>query len=524
MKRLSSKKLAGWLAMSMLVACDPTTDRAEIEPDEPVAALASALSRNAQADLSFSESGRGRLFAPTNAAWIGVVTDGGSGKVAFASGGWNGDLQRYEGYVGRVTAVGTRDTTWSWNESNPGGDRVLNDDLLGDYVYPQAMQVVGGYTYVAGWMTVASGRRSFLVKLDAHGQLVPGFGNGQMGGVIKPIPVGYDDYQISKIFVVGDKIYTIGTASRTVAGDPKRYAAVARFATSDGDWDRSYGNDGWAIRETPGAVVGGMAAGKPEVVIASNSKVFRFDAKGDYETDFGTRTYNGIIDVAVASDGRVFLLSNSTVSESGEWRYNTAGDRLIALKASGVKDDAFAYEETPDSGHNGPAGPAPPDFFDERGIAVLTSEGQFRSVRVEYNERLGRIYVLGTSTVGSDPAKKYWTTLGLLPNGQYDRSYGEYGRVYTDFTKIDNEVAWDMALQTFWDTHDPGVPPVLREAVLMSGLGTPEHKGPLARVLIDYGHAGEPCRSNACNGGLECKTEWGGAVGNIHVKVCRPAD
>jgi hypothetical protein len=537
MKRSRMTKMAGWLALSLLAACDPTTDHRELEPDEPVTALVGALSTNTQADLTFSESGRGRLFAPTQATWLAVVADGGGGKVAFASGAWSGDFSRYNGIVNRVTAIGTRDNTW--NPASPGNDHVLNDEVLADDMYPQALVSKDGFTYVAGWMTVPTGRRSFLIKLDARGELVDGFGHH---GAIKPMPMDHEGYEITRIFITGSYIYTIGSTTKMDGTTRKSYAAVARFKLSDGSWDEAYGGgDGWAMRETRGGrIIGGMAEGKNEVVIAVNGynsdpdradyRVFRFDASGKYESDFGERTWTSVIDVAVAASGEVYLLSNNGGPEPRERaahpQWQCGPERLIALKPDGTKDTEFAWRDTPNGGGGGPAGPAPADFFDEPGCADLTSTGTFSSRRVEFNERLHRIYVLGDVMIRNDDNSntRYWGTLGFLPNGQYDTSFGSNGRLYTNFTKLESESSFDMALQTFKD-NSSGFP-VDREGIIMCGLGSPEHKGPLARVLIDFGHAGEPCRSvgQACFGGLVCKDEHGGRDGDIHVKTCRAAD
>jgi hypothetical protein len=531
-------KLAGWLAMALLAGCNPMMEDKDVEPDEPVAAQVGALTSNTQADLTFSESGQGRLFAPTNAMWINAVTDAGGGKVAFTSGAWNGDVSRYDGIVNRVNNDGSRDTTW--NPGDPGHDHVLNDELVAGNTAPVAIQVIGGKTYVAGSIAVGAGQRAFIAALKSNGELDESFNASTVphctscNGFIKPHPVGYDSFAITRLFVDTSvaghaRLVIVGTASKTVSGTLKRYAAAARFDAATGVWDEGYGASGWAIRETGGgSVVAGQGKGRADLIVASNNKVFRFDGNGDFDAVYGpdalhgVLTYREIIDIAVTPGGQAYLLSQVGGTESTDPveqnRYGWSSyHRLIALRSNGFKNDDFAWDTTPvptpdnDCNICGPAGPAPPQWWDEPGRADLSSEGTFRAQRVEYNERLNRIYVLGNVLVGEDPIKRYWGTLAFRINGQYDESFGSHGRLYTDFVKIDGEVAYDMALQTYGNA----------EKILMSGQGTMEKKGPLARVVIDWGHNGEPCRNRVCATGFTCKDEATAPFGPITSATCR---
>jgi hypothetical protein len=412
--------VAGLLAASLAGCAAEDIAGEEVvdgDPAAPLAQLSSALGVNHQLDTTFNDTGM--AFAPSVAGWASAVADAGGGKVAFTA---NADIDnRPMAIVGRVTASGGRDTTWDFGQAVPGHDRFLNDDLVADSAWANDLLVVSKKTFVAGTAVKFGIMYGYVAELDEHGKPVTAF---DQDGFAKFLPPGCTSFAAYQLERNADGQLLVAGICQT-DDTSKAYVEVGRLSARTGAIDESYGSHGWAGRLSPDPtfppeLAPRIAVGRDsEVVVAvskpAQGKLFRFDSSGDYDTTFGTKTMElNISDVAATVDGRVFALH---------------GFDLFAYKSNGQLDTRF--DDWP------------------RGYLDIPEVQAFATTNVVFSQALGRIYVTGHGYVlnANHSERQVIATVALRPDGALDTSFGEGGRVLTDFPGVLWERTFAMALQ-----------------------------------------------------------------------------
>jgi hypothetical protein len=464
-----TRTLAALALTTFIAGCDAEgiPDDVGFEDEAPVAVAQSALTTNIQLDTSFG--GDGLAFGLSQAQSATRLVDAGGGKVAFAA------TRYFNGHnlgdVGRTSSSGGTDASWNWNILWPGGDRVVDGDAdpSASDVWASDVLVVSGKTFVTGGTWRNQVPRGYLMKLDEHGQVIQAFGSH---GVVRLLPAGFETFGADRVFRDGQgRLLVMGVAHKggnpiTDTGNPVPYVAVGRFNATTGAIDTTYGTNGWATRAMNQRAVAphyALGKGRSDVTVGLffPGKVFRFDANGDFDNAFGTRSLDGGINgVAAAADGRVFVIGGPDYS-------------ITAFKGNGQKDTRF--------GDNGSTSLASPSFYDQY-IEDLV-----------FSDALGRLYVTGHVYVQEGQESRIVTT-ALRPDGAFDRSFGESGRALTHFPGVHGDHPRAIALQG--------------EKLLVAGSGDADHPVPLARYIVDVGGTGEPCHANGtCDGDRVCKSE-----------------
>jgi hypothetical protein len=447
-------RMVGILALSLVGGCE-AADVTDVDLDEPVTAQARALAVNTQLDPDFG-GGDGRVIAGTGAISANAITDAGGHVVFAATRVENG---HNAATVGRVGVLGDSDSAWRWDGSDLHASESTAKDVF----------VRGLDTYVVGSGKWNGLREGYLVKLNAQAEPQTGFGTN---GVVKIWPLLFSDFEALRverdgaghIVVMGLGFYD-GLPS---ASGSQAYVLVARFDENTGAMDESYGTNGWAlqqltgwdsafVRPTPGypllVPLMAVGAGRQDVVVETpTGSLFRFDKNGHLDGGFDApRAGQVITDLAVAKDGRVFSLLGFNREV---WSFTSAGD--------------------PDTRFGG----------DGRVSLASNAVPDLKSLeKLVYSDALARLYVTGTETrkVSNNNVSRVFTT-ALWPDGEIDASFGDNGRVLTDFHDVASEGPTAIAMQG--------------ELLLIAATGDDNSHVPLARYVIDVGHFWEPCHAS----------------------------
>jgi hypothetical protein len=459
-------RLLKFFSLGVSAACLAAgCDASDIEGLEPVAEASAAIRSQGQLDRTFN--GSGRLYADHLVMdRVVAVADAGGGKVAF----FGNNVDFHDASIVRLRADGSKDTTWSWNPLNPGGDRVLKGDLDADSASAGDLVVVDGKTYAVGTMKKDGAESGYLVVLDKAGQLVPTF-SGDGIRKMTPTPTGYHDIEMTQVgyderleqIVVGGIAWKDGSPT---TGRP--YLLLGRLDKKTGEPDNTFGGNGWVAKELPAGhhKLVGMAlrphSSSLTVGISGVNKVMQFGDLGRYDADFGQRTVPGLTDVAMDFNGCAYA--------------STSGGKLYGFFGDG----------TPLVG------------FGAQGLDVGSYDGE-RMESVVYSMELGRIYVAGSAPM--DDGGYIGTVVAVDPAGHFDRTFADgHSKVTTNFLNSKSDRARDI---------------VVTGRKLLVGFDV-EHKVAgatvgLARYNVDTGALGEPCWDNQCDGDLACGGfEFGG--------------
>jgi uncharacterized delta-60 repeat protein len=264
----------------------------------------------------------------------------------------------------------------------------------------------------------------------AEGDLDPTFG---IAGKVTTDFIGYNS-AVDVAVQRDDKIIVVGNTG----GFPASNFLVARYH-SDGSLDTSFGDGGKVVTDFGGfeaatalalqqdgkIVVAGIAcAASDEVLRGCDFAVARYNGDGSPDASFGNSgkvttdvlsNHSGVASaVAVQRDGRIVVAGRANSSTSTDFalvRYNSDGSLDV---------------------HFGNAGKVTTDF---------RSADEVRAIALQ---RDGKIVAAGTTSSGAD---NDFALARYRTDGSLDPSFGDGGKVITDFFGDSSEAASDVAIQ-----------------------------------------------------------------------------
>ncbi|MBI5842518.1 MAG: cadherin domain-containing protein [Chloroflexi bacterium] len=348
------------------------------------------------------------------------------GKIIAAGYSYNSTTTSYDFALARYNSDGSLDATFG------AGGKALADFAGGyDQGYSVALQsngkiVAAGYTYNATtYEDIALARFNTDGSLDtsfgAGGKTTTDFaGNDEEGHTVAIQAVGGVDY-----IVVGGFTYNSGNLF-----------ALARYKTSDGTLDTSFGTNGlvttafasnanaYAIAVQPdGSIVAAGQANNP----ATNKPDFalaRYTSNGSLDTSFGTSgtlttdfsdSYDYGKSVAIQSDGKIVTAGYSDNGSGTSFA-------LTRYNADGTLDDSFGSVSNPAQGR----------------AAAIQSDG--------------KVIMAGFATADTAHGVSNFALARLNTDGSLDTTFGAGGTVTTDFAMTtqlssNNDAAYAVAIQ-----------------------------------------------------------------------------
>ncbi|HEY6942140.1 hypothetical protein [Dokdonella sp.] len=267
--------------------------------------------------------------------------------------------------VAKLLADGSLDTTFGGDVARPGV--VVFDDLQLNAHMEEARAVIplaDGGAIVAGIFDAAIDMASFggfVLKIDAHGNLDPGFGTG---GIVR-LPFSVLDAAMDS----QGRLVLVGEGRN---GVPAFRAVVARILGSSGALDVSFDEDGvfdlvergddgtvvdheggaYAVAVVPGddVVVGGYQVRDATTVAFSLARLhdgkldtsFADDGWLRFVPEWTNSPVNVIDDIAIAPDGDIVI-----AAEFREDTSNSVRPVIARFAADGTRRDAFGSPESP---------------------------------------------------------------------------------------------------------------------------------------------------------------------------------
>lgn len=318
----------------------------------------------------------------------------------------------------------------------------LSDEAGGVVIQPDGKIVVGGTT-VLGFNNSEADSAFALVRYNANGSLDPTFGNG--GKVVTNYLPSYD-HGNHLLLQPDGRIVLSGFVTQGSVNTGSTYDfAVARYNT-DGSLDSTFGAGGimttdfagsgdrvyWSVLQPDGKiVVAGVAysqATGADFALAryntNGTLDLTFNGTGKVTTNFAGNYEDFGRSIALAPDGKLVVAGwarNNTI-------YTGRADYALArYNQNGTLDTSF----------NGTG-----RWTDD--IGADNESDYARGVVVQQN---GKIVVVGTGPLVRVTGGSHvnWGVLRLNPNGTYDSSWGNGGKVFTDFSEFYPFISGDSA-------------------------------------------------------------------------------
>jgi len=294
-----------------------------------------------------------------------------------------------------------------------------------------------GYSTVLGFFAVVCFSLVSVFAFGAAGDLDPSFGLGPIGGlVVEHYPGPGSTQGFDALIQSSGKIVVAGEYRPGVGNQ----IALARF-DSAGVLDTTFGTAGWTIvnfgyptieafaaaEQSDGKIVvtGELDDGGQNTANSEHFYVARFTANGQVDTKFGKKGITVIdfgadsqsLDVAIAADGKI-VIAGLVLKLNAD--YDLA---LARVDNKGKIDKTFGTSGIVKTDFNG---------FSDFGFAVAIQPDQ-------------KILVSGTGGItasnGAVGLARYTIT------GQLDSSFGNGGKVTTDFGTSNNDFGNEVILQ-----------------------------------------------------------------------------
>ena len=364
---------------------------------------------------------------------LGGVDDAGyaiviqpDGKIIAAGYSYNNATTSYDFALARYNTDGSLDNTFG------AGGKALADFAGGyDQGYAVALQS-NGKIVVAGYSYNATTSYDFaLARFNADGLLDNTFGTS--GKTTTDFAVNEEEGHAVAIQTVGGVDYIV-VGGFTFSGGSQ--FALARYKTSDGTLDTSFGTNGLVTTafasnasaytiaiQANGAIVAAGQATDPTTFktdfalarYASNGSLdTSFGASGKLTTDFGD-SYDYGKSVAIQSDGKIVAAGYSDNGSGTSFA-------LTRYSADGVLDDSFGSINIPAQG---------------------------RSVAIQSD---GKVVIAGFATADAVHGASNFALACLNTDGSLDTTFGAGGTVTTDFAMTaqpssNNDAAYAVAIQ-----------------------------------------------------------------------------
>ena len=309
----------------------------------------------------------------------------------------------------------------------------LSDEAGGVVIQPDGKIVVGGHTVIRFNNSEADSAFA-LARYNPDGSLDPTFGSG--GKVVTNYLPSYD-HGNHLLLQPDGKIVLSGFVTQGSVNSGSTYDfAVARYNT-DGSLDSTFGTGGiattdfagrgdrvyWSVLQPDGRiVVAGVAFSE---ATGSDFALARYNTNGTLDLTFNgtgkvTTNFAGNFEdfgrsVALAPDGKIVVAgwarNNTTLTGRADYalaRYNEDGTLDTSFNGTGRWTHDVSGENESDYA---------------RGVAV---------------QQNGKIIVVGTGPLVRVTGGSHvdWGVLRLNPNGTFDNSWGNGGKVFTDFREF----------------------------------------------------------------------------------------
>ncbi|HEY0944186.1 MAG TPA: delta-60 repeat domain-containing protein [Opitutaceae bacterium] len=299
-----------------------------------LAALASAVSVHAAADVGFDPNANGNIYA-TLIQPDGKVVIGGS-FTTLQPGSLGAPVSRT--YVARLTPDGALDESF-----HP----VLNGDVSALALEADGSLLVGGKFTQA--QTDASGTaypRNGVVRIRADGTVDPAF-NPYPNRPVNALAA------VQAIAVQSDGRIILGGSFTTLqpnqSGDPvsrQRLARVHADGSVDGTFDPRANNVVFALALQPDGKIlagGGFTTLQPNGAAASTSvrRLARLNTDGSLDTAFAVALDNRVLDIALEADGGILIAGDFTTVQGTTDSSAVERYFLARLSKAGALDSTF---------------------------------------------------------------------------------------------------------------------------------------------------------------------------------------
>ena len=263
-----------------------------------------------------------------------------------------------------------------------------------------------------------------LVKLNADGSLDTGFGTG--GSVITDLGVYRSPLPM---FTLPDgKLLVVGTTGSSFVNEPRDFL-VARY-NSNGSLDTTFGSGGKITTDFAGRRDKASAAlllpdGK--IVVGGSSTL------GSEPSDFAVARYlaDGSLDNSFGIAGKLTTNVGSTADDHIQALTLQSDGKLIAAGSSNAKLALIRYAVDGSSDQ----------AFGNAGL-VMEADTRMRSARAVSVQADGKILAAVDAVL--PPYNPDFALVRYNSNGTLDASFGNVGKVITDFGGVDYAKAMDL--------------------------------------------------------------------------------
>jgi len=397
-------------------------------------------------DTSFGDGGKVTINLPGRSVYCAALAMQTDGKIIVV-----GNASSPEDIVvGRLNTDGLADTTF-------GNDGFVITDFSNsaDSAYAVALQTDGRIVIAGGSYKGSAISEDFaLARYNVDGSLDTSFGNG---GKVTTDFSGAGDVAFNVVIQTDGKIVAGGSAN-----NPNSHSsdfALARY-NANGSLDSSFGSGGKVVTDffgrfdaitslaiqPDGKIIGAGYTMKSTAADSIDFALARYDAGGSLDPGFGisgktTTDFFGFTDNIEA----VRLGKNGAIIVAGECFSGHGNDfdnfALARYKANGTLDESFGTD-----------GKVFTDFAGHQ-------DGAF-ALAIQSDDK---IIAAGLSIVGDPSAGNDFALARYTPNGSLDNSFGNAGKVTTDFFGKGDD-AYAIALQPdghlvlAGDAFQPGLP------------------------------------------------------------------
>ena len=321
----------------------------------------------------------------------------------------------YDFALFRYTASGDLDDTF-------GTNGIMTIDLSGDRDEATSVAIgTDGKIIVTGHAENNDGYQDFaLVRFLESGSVDLSFGND---GIVTTNILSTDLGESCAVDSNG-KIIVAGQTSDGIYG----YFAVARYEES-GDLDTTFGTGGLVTTD-----FGQKQDHAYSCVLDSQGRIVvaGIAANSSYRSDFGVARYldTGILDNTFGGDGKV----TTDIGDEGDHRAYActvdSEDRVIVAGithngGTSFEDNDFAVVRYLENGNLDPA-------FGDGGMVITDFSGSYDHALSVVIDNEGRIVVAGYSE--NAQGNNDFAMVRYLDNGDLDSSFGNGGKVTTDFS------------------------------------------------------------------------------------------
>jgi uncharacterized delta-60 repeat protein len=320
----------------------------------------------------------------------------------------------------------------SLDNSFAGKGYVLSDipESLNAQFYASAIQA-DGKLVVGGSINVGNSNEFFLQRYNQDGTLDQAFGAG--GTVTTHFPISWSDLSDLSILPSGK----ILAAGRSLGLNFISSVAVVRYNTN-GTVDDSFADNGffnWSIDNSE-IGISCMVIQPDQKIVLAGSLVSNFPVDNRYDFILIRLNANGSIDESFGEAGIVLTDFNNQFDLIGDMVLQCDSKIVVVGEMFGDAGINIAVARYHSDG-------SLDNSFGTGGkttVDIQSTEDAARAIAVVDNGK----FVIGGWTKGAEFYE--FALVKLNANGTIDESFGQHGKVHTDFGPFDDRI-WSMAIR-----------------------------------------------------------------------------